>query len=307
MNEIILITGANTGIGKEAARQLALKKETKKIYLACRNEAKAKVAKAELEKSTGRFIFEIMVVDVSKPDSVRSAIKNLKEPVDALIMNAGGMGGKIPGELTKDGVSNIFASNVLGHVIMVDELLKASKLTQVAMFASSEGVRGVKKMAMKAPVLESGSVEEFISIFDSSKFDEKIDGMELYVYVKYAATLWMSAMARKHPEIRFITMSPGATGGTQVMNDLPLFQRVMYKYIGFPILMPLLGMVHSVEKGAGRYVKAITDQSLISGKFYASSQNKLTGPVMDQGSMFPVLENQSHQENAYAAISKYSA
>src|SRR5690606_29682612 len=90
MNKSILITGANGGLGKETARQLALIKETEKIYLACRNEIKAKAAKADLEKKTGRSIFEIVIVDVSKPTSVRKAVASLTEPVDAIVMNAGG-------------------------------------------------------------------------------------------------------------------------------------------------------------------------------------------------------------------------
>ena len=302
MNETILITGANAGLGKDTARQLGVNPDTKKIYLACRNENRARIALSELEQQTGRSIFEIMIVDVSDPDSVRSAIANLEEPIDALIMNAGGMGGKNPGELTDDGISNLFAANVLGHVVMVDELLKSGKLRKVAMYASSEGARGVKKMGMKRPQLKSYSVDEFNSIFDGSFFGEKLDGMEMYAYVKYAATLWMSAMARKHPEIRFISMSPGATSGTEVMNDLPPVQRIMFKYIGFPILMPLLGMVHTVDKGAQRYVKAISDDSLESGKFYASSESKLTGPVIDQSEIFPDLVNESYQDNAYKAI-----
>ena len=307
MNETILITGANAGLGKDAARQLALLPETKKIYLGCRNEDKAKTAQAELEQITGKSVFEIMIVDVSSPASVRSAVTNLREPVDALIMNAGGMGGKNPTALTPDGVSSIFAANVLGHAIMVEELLKADKLKNVAMYASSEGARGVKKMGMARPALKSNSVEEFISIFNGSNFDDKADGMEIYSYVKYAATMWMSAMARKHPEVRFISMSPGATSGTQVMNDLPPLQKIMYKYIGFPILMPLLGMSHKLEKGAQRYVKAITDQSLVSGTFYASSENKLTGSVIDQSGIFPDLINESYQENAYQAIKRFAA
>ena len=305
MNETILITGANAGLGKDAARQLALLPETKKIYLACRNEAKAKAAQADLEHVTGRSIFEIMIVDVSKPASVRSAIANLSKPVDALIMNAGGMGGKNPKELTSDGVSSIFAANVLGHAVMVEELLKADKLKNVAMYASSEGARGVKKMGMKRPELKSNSVEEFVSIYNGSNFDESSDGMEIYAYVKYAATMWMSAMARKYPDVRFISMSPGATSGTQVMNDLPPIQKIMYKYIGFPILMPLLGMSHKLEKGAQRYVKAINDESLISGTFYASSENRLTGPVMDQSAFFAELKTESFQDNAHKAIQQF--
>jgi len=302
MNETILITGANAGLGKDTARQLGINPETKKIYLACRNEERAQEAQAELEQVTGRSIFEIIIVDVSNVDSVRAAVSRLEEPIDALIMNAGGMGGKNPGELTDDGVSSLFAANVLGHVIMVDEMLRSGKLKKVAMYASSEGARGVKKMGMKRPALKSYSVDEFTSIFNGSFFGEKLDGMELYAYVKYAATLWMSAMARKHPDIRFISMSPGATSGTAVMNDLPPVQRVMYKYIGFPILMPLLGMVHTVDKGAQRYIRAISDDSLISGKFYASSEHKLTGPVMDQSGIFPDLINETYQDNAYHAI-----
>ncbi len=100
MNKSILITGANGGLGKESARQLAMLKETERIYLACRNQSKAKEAKQSLESSTGRSIFEIVIMDVSEPDSVRSAVAGLNEPVDALIMNAGGMGGKNPMEKT---------------------------------------------------------------------------------------------------------------------------------------------------------------------------------------------------------------
>jgi NAD(P)-dependent dehydrogenase (short-subunit alcohol dehydrogenase family) len=91
MNKSILITGANVGVGKEAARQLALKNETEKIYLACRNPKKAEAAKADLEKSTNKKIFEILIMDVSNVESVRTAVSRLKEPIDALIMNAGGL------------------------------------------------------------------------------------------------------------------------------------------------------------------------------------------------------------------------
>ena len=50
----VLITGANAGIGKDVARQLALRPEIARIYLACRNRDRATTAKAELEAETGR-------------------------------------------------------------------------------------------------------------------------------------------------------------------------------------------------------------------------------------------------------------
>jgi NAD(P)-dependent dehydrogenase (short-subunit alcohol dehydrogenase family) len=305
MNKRILVTGANGGIGKDTARQLALIKETEKIYLACRNKEKADAAKKSLEASTGRSIFEIVIVDVSDVDSVRAAVKSLDEPIDALIMNAGGMGGKNPEKITKDGVTQMFATNVLGHVVLLDELVASGKLNNVALYASSEAVRGVKKMGMKRPDFKTSSVDEITSLIDGSFFGDKMDPMDAYAYVKYVATLWMSSAARKHSNIRFISMSPGGTSGTAVMDDLPAFMKFMYKYIAMPVLMPLMGMAHKLETGAKRFVDGINDESLNTGVFYGSKEKVLTGPIIDQSNIFPDLNNAEFQDNASEAIHSF--
>ena len=305
MNKSILITGANSGLGKESARQLAMISGTERIYLACRNLSKAQEAKQSLEKSTGRSIFEVVIMDVSDPDSVRSAVKALNEPIDALIMNAGGMGGKNPLKVTSDGVTSLFANNLLGHVVLLNELIKAKKLNNVALYAGSEGARGVEQMGMGRPDLNTSSVDEFVKVIDGSYFGEEMDSMEAYGYVKYTAALWMSSEARKNPDIRFITMSPGFTSGTEVMNDLPPRKRFMFKYIMLPIVAPLKGMVHKLEKGAKRFVDGINNESLISGVFYASKANKLVGPVIDQSTLFQDLKNTAFQDNANKAIHRF--
>ncbi len=305
MNKIIMITGANAGIGKDTARQIALLDTTKKVYLACRNEEKAKIAKRELEQKTGKKVFEIALMDVSSIDSVRKAVANLTEPIDALIMNAGGMGGKDPSKLTEDGVSQIFATNVLGHVVLVDELVKANKLNNVALYASSEGARGVKSMKMEQPSLKTSSVDEFSTIYNGSFFDDGVEEMQVYCYVKYAGTMWMNSMARKNPKIKFVTVSPGATSGTEVMNDLPLLKRFMFKHIMFPLVMPLMGMSHKLEKGAKRFVDGINNDTLKSGVFYGSKGGKLTGELVDQSQLFSDLNNESFQDNANEAIHRY--
>ena len=302
MNKTILVTGANGGLGKDTARQLALIKETEKIYLACRNETKAKAAKADLEKTTGRSIFEIVLVDVSKPESVKDAVANLSEPIDALIMNAGGMGGKTPFEITKDGATTMFATNLLGHVVLVDELLKADKLKKVALYAGSEAARGIKSMGMKAPKLKTYSVQEFSSIIDGSYFNEKKDPMESYGLVKYMAALWMSAQTRKNSDVRFITMSLGATSGTAVMDDMSGIQRFMFKNIMMPIVMPLMGMGHGLETGAKRFVDGIKDTTLINGGFYASKKNKPTGSIANQNTFLSDFDNVAYQNNVDVAI-----
>jgi len=275
MNKTIMITGANTGLGKDTARQLALIKETEKIYLACRNEDRAKEAKKSLEESTGRSIFNIVLMDVSNPESVKSAVSGLNEAIDALIMNAGGMGGKTPGKITENGVTEIFAHNVLGHTVLLDELLKADKLKNIALFASTEAVRGVKQMGMKRPDLKTSSADEFASVIDGSFFGEKLDPMVAYGYVKYGATLWMSAKARKHTDIRFISMSPGSTSGTGAMDSMPPVMKFMFKHVVMPVVMPMMGMAHKLEKGAKRFVDGINDDSFKSVFFMPAGPTNL--------------------------------
>ena len=304
MVRTILITGANSGLGKDAARQLALLDETEKIYLACRNPQKAEAAKRDLEESTGRNIFEIVIMDTSNLDSVRNAVNGLEASIDAVILNAGGVGGKTAGELTEDGVTSMFATNVLGHVVFLEKLLEAKKLNKVALYAGSEAARGIPKMGMKRPNLQTSSVEEFTSIIDGSYFGKKFDPMEAYAYVKYIAALWMSSLSRQFPEIRFVTMSPGGTSGTAGMDELPPFMRFMFKNLGVT-LMPLFGLMHKLEKGAKRYVDGVTDESFESGVFYGSKAPVLTGPVIDQGELFSDLKVQAYQDNANRAIHRF--
>ena len=101
----VLITGANAGIGKDVARQLALRPEIARIYLACRNKDRATTAKAELEAKTGLPIFDIILMDVAGPGSVRAGLAGINGSLDALVMNAGTVGGKTALDLTADGVT----------------------------------------------------------------------------------------------------------------------------------------------------------------------------------------------------------
>ncbi|MES0488952.1 MAG: SDR family NAD(P)-dependent oxidoreductase [Leptospirales bacterium] len=305
MIKSVLITGANAGLGKECARQMALLPTTQRVYLACRNETKAKEAKASLEESTGRSIFEIIILDTSDLSSVKSAVQSLKEPVDGLVLNAGGMGGKEFANLSKEGVIHQVAVNVLGNVFLLEEILKTKKLTKVAMYAGSEAARGVSKMGMKQPDLKTSSVEEFISVCNGTFFGDKIDGMATYGYTKYLGALYMSSLARKHPNIRLVTMSPGGTSGTNVMQDAPTAMKIMLKVMMALRLTTLLGLFHKLELGAKRYVNALNDDSFKSGIFYGSKKPVLVGPVIDQATIFEDLNNAEFQDNAYKAVQSF--
>ena len=113
-----LITGANAGLGKDVARQLAMREDVDIVYLACRNQAKARAAQADLQRISGRSIFEILTVDTADLDSVRSAVKLVDRPLRGVLLNAGGTGGSTPMAHTAEGVTTIFATNVLGHVVL---------------------------------------------------------------------------------------------------------------------------------------------------------------------------------------------
>ncbi|MBB6522424.1 SDR family NAD(P)-dependent oxidoreductase [Pseudoteredinibacter isoporae] len=302
MIESVFITGANAGLGKEAARQLAEKPGIKKIYLGCRNPRKAQDAKKELEQATGKRIFEILTIDVSDLKSVRRAAETLPASVDALIMNAGGTGGQGFNQLNSDGVTRIFAVNLLGHAVLTEELLKANKLKQVALYAGSEAARGVEEMGMKRPALKSSSIEEFVSIGNGSFYGPTKDATTPYGPIKYMAALWMSAMARQHTQIRFVTMSPGATTGTEGFNTLPPLKRYVMK--GMMQVMLMLGKVHKVETGAQRYLDGLFNPRYKSGAFYASKKG-LTGPVGEQGKIFSDINNETYQDNAYMAIQRF--
>src|SRR3954454_2063254 len=132
-----LITGANGGIGKDVARQLALRPEMVRIYLACRNRDRATTAQAELEAVTDRRIFDIVVMDVADLGSVRAGLAGIDGCVDALVMNAGVIGPRSM-DLTPDGVTRVFATNVLGHVVLLEGLLSEGRVGEAAVFAGSE-------------------------------------------------------------------------------------------------------------------------------------------------------------------------
>jgi NAD(P)-dependent dehydrogenase (short-subunit alcohol dehydrogenase family) len=297
----VLITGANAGIGKEVARQLALRDDTGRIYLACRNPSRARAAKGELEAAAGRSIFDTVIMDVSDPESVRAALPVIDGPIDALIMNAGGSGGATPLALTASGATRIFAVNVLGHVVLLDSLLAEGRLTEVALYAGSEAARGIPKFRMQRPAFATTSADELATVIDGSYFEGRKSSPALaYSQAKYIAALWMASMARQHPNQRFITMSPGNTSGTGTLSDQPLPLRLAAKYV-----MPAVGLSHNPRTGAGRLVDGIIDTTLRSGVFYASAASAVTGPVTDQADIFPDLRNASFQDNANRAIHRF--
>jgi NAD(P)-dependent dehydrogenase (short-subunit alcohol dehydrogenase family) len=216
------------------------------------------------------------------------------------------MVGKTAAKITPSGMNDLAATNLLGHVILVEELIKHDKLKKAVLYPSAEAVPGVKMLGMKPVAMKTSSVDEFAAVLDGSYFGNKFDATQAYGYVKYVATMWMLSMARKYPELKFVVMSPGNTKGTLAPNNLPPAMKFMLKYFMMPIVFPLMGgMVHKLEVGAKRFVDGISDERYKSGVFYASKEGKLSGDVVDQSTFFTALKNITFQDNADKAIHRF--
>ena len=134
------------------------------------------------------------------------------------------------------------------------------------------------------------------SYFNGRKFEPNL----AFGQVKYIGALWMAHMARQYPDLRFITVSPGNTTGTQAPDGLGLPLRIAAKYV-----MPHMGISHELDVGSKRLVDGVTDLTLSSGVFYASPAGKLKGPLVDQTEIFPDLANTSFQDHANEAIHRF--
>ncbi|XP_069392850.1 retinol dehydrogenase 13 [Paralichthys olivaceus] len=122
----VLITGANTGIGKETSRDLAHRGA--RVVMACRDLTRAERAAEEIRRSTGNGNVVIRHLDLASVYSVRQFAKDFldsEERLDILINNAGVM--MCPKWLTEDGFETQLAVNHLGHFLMTNLLLPKLK------------------------------------------------------------------------------------------------------------------------------------------------------------------------------------
>ena len=122
----IIITGASSGLGLETVKKISKNFNNYRIILACRNLQKASTKKEEIEKETQNKNLIVMEIDTSSLDSVRNFVKNYKKSsygkIYSLVCNAA-IAGQSKGEKTKDGFDDIFATNHLGHFLLVNSLL----------------------------------------------------------------------------------------------------------------------------------------------------------------------------------------
>src|SRR5687767_1079716 len=108
---VVLITGANTGIGLVTARELAA--AGARVFMACRSPERAEGALRSIRDATGKTV-DLLALDLASLSSVRSAATSFLQlglPLHVLINNAGIAGKRA---LTADGFEVTFGTNHLG-------------------------------------------------------------------------------------------------------------------------------------------------------------------------------------------------
>jgi NAD(P)-dependent dehydrogenase (short-subunit alcohol dehydrogenase family) len=137
-NKTAIVTGANSGIGKQIAENLA--GLGAHVVMACRNEERGQVALDDIATRVGADELELMLLDQSSQASVRdfaAAFASRRGRLDILVNNAG----IYPStrELTEEGIENTWATNVMGYFLLtrlLQEQLVASAPARVVFVAS---------------------------------------------------------------------------------------------------------------------------------------------------------------------------
>ena len=119
----VVITGANTGIGKEVAKELA--RRNARVIMACRDIQRGERAAEDIQKEVSHAQVVVRKLDLASFSSIRDFAKDVnlaEDKINILINNAGVFGP--PFSLTEDGYETTFAVNHLGHFLLTNLLLE---------------------------------------------------------------------------------------------------------------------------------------------------------------------------------------
>lgn len=120
--KVVVVTGANGGIGRATAEQLARQGAT--VVMICRSRERGEAARQEIVTATGNGNVELQLCDLSLMSDVRKAAAEISKrhpKIDVLINNAGVFRPKR--ELTAEGFEVTFATNYLSHFLLTHLLL----------------------------------------------------------------------------------------------------------------------------------------------------------------------------------------
>ena len=196
----IVITGSTDGIGKLAAKKLAMAGHH--VVLHGRNQQKLEQTISELKSTTNNNKLSGIISDLSDVGSIRSmAVKiSQKHPsIDVLINNAGVYHSALP--QNPKGMDMRFAVNYLAPYILTHALVP------VLQKGNSPRVINLSSAAQ-----QSVSMEAFLG-------QEPISPQSAYAQSKLALTMWSFYFAQENPDITTIAVNPGSLLNTKMVKE----------------------------------------------------------------------------------------
>lgn len=230
-DKVVIITGANKGIGKEAAKQIA--KLGAKVYMACRSLDSANQAREEIVNETKNQDVFVRHLDLASVDSIIKFVEQFKKEeskLDVLINNAG-LWTKTK-KLTDLNVEQTFAVNVLGHQLLTQLLL--DELTNAA------PSRIINTASHYAGGLDIDDIN-----FDKRSYNETL----AYKQTKQANRMLTREWARRleKDNISVYSLTPGFIPDTELFRE----QNVVGKF-----LLKVFALIkgRTIEEGADTIV-----------------------------------------------------
>ncbi|EJD37926.1 NAD(P)-binding protein [Auricularia subglabra TFB-10046 SS5] len=279
--KVFIVTGGNSGIGKETVKQLL--KKGAKAYMASRSKARAEEAISELEATTGgrRAIF--LELDLADLASVRRAAQEFvaKETALHALFNSGGVMACPIDMITKDGYDLQFGTNVLGHFYFTKLLLPILQHT------SSSYPTGEKARIIDT----SGSIYK---LYPRINYDTLRDGRarrklsttRLYAQSKFGNILVTNELARRYGDnLVAISLHPGVID-TGLQRHMGFVGEFHTKEPLFLIDLQQRTLLRPAWMGAINQLYAGTDPAAtaMNGKYLIpwAREGRLTSEAKDQ-------------------------
>jgi len=244
---VVVITGANTGLGYETAAALAAKGAH--VVIAVRNLDKGKDAAALIHKSSPNADVALQELDLTSLDSIRAAAEQLRathDQIDLLINNAGVM--YTPKSHTKDGFELQFGTNHLGHFAFTGLLL--DRLLPVA------GSRIVTVSSVGHRILADIH-------FDDLQWERSYNRVAAYGQAKLANLLFTYELQRRlasHGTTIAAAAHPGMSD-TELMRNMPAPLVSISERIA-PVV------AQNPAMGALPTLRAASDPTVLGGQYY---------------------------------------
>ena len=251
--KVVIVTGGNSGIGYEAAKEFARKGA--QTILACRSMDKAQAALNTLKAEIPNAPANIMQLDLASLASVRqfaAAFKEQYDRLDILVNNAGIMA--VPYGTTEDGFEKQLGTNHLGHYALTGLLLDVLKQTP-----------GARVVSISSTAHRTGNMN-----FDNLMYENGTDYTAFGAYgrSKLANLLFTSELQKQFQahgvDATALAAHPGGSN-TNLQEDVG--DRWYFR-----MLMPVLrAVMQSAAMGALPTLRAAVDPSATGGEYYGPS------------------------------------